>query len=163
MVVADLPVHARMRRAERLEEAIGPHPFTPLAMDPSATGVQNDLGAVGHENIDYTVGDLGEGLIPTHPLPAPLAALAHALERIFDPSGIVHPLGITNTLLTAARIGVRHGRVVRRRVVADLLLPQDDAILDIEVEITGALVPTVGWVGGFYDFVPSPRSAADLV
>jgi hypothetical protein len=63
-------------------------------------------------------------------------------------------MGITRAFLTAAGIGVGNVRIIWRWVVADLFLPENNAVLHIKIEVAIALIPAIGYVRGFHYPVP---------
>ncbi len=63
-------------------------------------------------------------------------------------------MGITRAFLTTSWIRVRNIKIIGRRVVADLLLSENNAILDVQIEVTIALVPAIGYMRGLHDAVP---------
>ena len=158
MIVADLDVLARQRRTERLEESVQPHALAALAVNARAAALNDRFRPVAGENVEKRIGDLRERLIPTDPLPASATALAGPFQWILDPRRIVHPVRVAGAFLATARIGVRHGWIVGRRIVRGLLLAQRDAVLDVDVKITGPAVPAIGEMRRLHHPIPLPGS-----
>src|SRR5690606_2186067 len=117
-------------------------------------------GAIFLEDVDDLVGDLLGGLVPGNALPLALAALAGALERIAQTVGLVHGGGVDGALLATARVGVGHVGV-HLRVLGDLFLANDDAVL--HVDVPGAVAHAVDAVGGVADAVPAPLVAVQIL
>jgi hypothetical protein len=63
-------------------------------------------------------------------------------------------MGITRAFLTASGIGVRHLRIIWRRVVPNLFFPENNAVFHIEIKVAGTLIPTIGYVRGLHHPVP---------
>jgi len=53
-------------------------------------------------------------------------------------------VGIARPFLTATRVGVRYVRVIGSGIVSDLLLSQNNAVFNIEIEVAGTLIPAIG-------------------
>ena len=116
-------------------------------------------GAVFLEDIDDLVGDLLGGLIPGDALPLARAPLTGALERVAQAVGLIHGGGVDGALLTAARVGVGH-LGIDLRILGDLFLAQDDAVLHIDVPATVA--HAIDAVSGVADAVPGPLVAVQV-
>ena len=129
----------------------------------AATGVRGAripgdcTGPIGGDDVDVHVGDLVQRLLPGDPLPLPLAALSHPLERVREPPRVVHALAVAGSLLAAARIEVGDAGI-DLLVGAGLLLAPDDPVLDVDVPAAVALVPAVHEVGALGDLVPAATS-----
>ncbi len=156
VTITDLHVLARKGRTQSLEEGVRSAALASQAVDPSAATLNNRLRPISGHSIDDRVSDLRQGLIPTHALPASLATSTNALERVLDPCGVIHAVNIAGAFLTTPGIGIRNCGIVRRRVVAHLLLSQHDSVFDEEVEVASFLIPAIGQVGRLYDLVPAP-------
>jgi hypothetical protein len=159
LLVADLAVDVEHERAEQVSEA----PHGGVRRDAGRVLVEDDrLRPRARERVDHAVGDLVERLLPRDALPAALATLARALQRMAQARGVVHHAGVADALLAAAGIEIRHF-VVRRRILRDLFFPHDGAVFDEDVERAVALVPAVDQVRALRHAVPPQLLAVPLL
>jgi hypothetical protein len=161
VVIADLGVHVEH---DGVEEVIGAEESHAV---PAVGGAGAEIpvdrpGAVGREDIDHSVGDVGERLVPAHAPPLALTASADPLQGVREPIRVVHALAEAASFLTATGIEVRHPRV-RPRVRARLLLAEDDAVLDEHVPVAAPLVPAVDMVGALRHPIPRPSLPVEIL
>jgi hypothetical protein len=69
---------------------------------------------------------------------------------------------VAGTLLAAPRIAIGNQRVVPRRIVGGLFLPEHYAVFYVQVKVAGLLVGTVGEMRGFDYPVPIPVRRLDI-
>ncbi len=118
----------------------------------AGAGVEHQApGSFPDQGAHHPLGDVGEGLVPGHPLPPARAALAGALQRIAQAILLVHGLRMDGALVATAGIGVRdlpaHGRIR-----PELLLADDSAVLG--VYLPGAVALAVDAMEGEAPGIP---------
>jgi hypothetical protein len=161
-VVADLGGVLEDRGVQQVAGAREPQTVAAVAHAGAQVPVDG-AGAVllGHQGVDGAVGDLAQRLVPGHALPAALAALPHALQRVREPTAVVHAVAVAGSLLAAARVEVGHVGV-GLLVAADLLLAPDDSVAHVHVPGAAAVVAAVDVVGALHDPVPPPLPAVQV-